>query len=251
MEMIFLDGTPATCASIALHNLYPPNSFDLLISGPNFGRNTSSSFALSSGTLGAALAGSLSSCPGIALSWGLMEGYKPPKDEFIDAAVETSCRVVQKLYELGWGGGGGGRDKVDVYSVNVPVRLLSLSRLRCRLLIKKTELIELPPIISSCLPSSRTLKSNGLQWRLPVTVDCLNRFINLLLLQRLQQQQERQKLMMQVQLLYLNLQQPPQQQRIHRQRRRRKMLKMNHYWSNLNISRTLCNSLSLPISLIS
>lgn len=42
MEMILLDGTPATCASIALHNLFAPDSFDFVISGPNFGRNTSS-----------------------------------------------------------------------------------------------------------------------------------------------------------------------------------------------------------------
>ncbi|GAA5870075.1 hypothetical protein JCM16303_001888 [Sporobolomyces ruberrimus] len=118
MEMILLDGTPATCASIALHNLFPPNSFDFVISGPNFGRNTSSAFALSSGTLGAALAGSLSGTRGIALSWGLMEGYKPPGQELIDAAVQLSCDVIERLYKLGWGEG---ENKVDVYSVNVPL----------------------------------------------------------------------------------------------------------------------------------
>jgi 5'/3'-nucleotidase SurE len=44
---ILLDGTPATCSNIALHNLYP-GQIDLVISGPNLGRNTSSAFALSS-----------------------------------------------------------------------------------------------------------------------------------------------------------------------------------------------------------
>lgn len=116
--MILLDGTPATCASIALHNLFAPDSFDFVISGPNFGRNTSSAFALSSGTLGAALAGSLSGTRGIALSWGLMEGYKPPGQNLIDAAVTHSCDVIERLYKLGWGEG---PNKVDVYSVNVPV----------------------------------------------------------------------------------------------------------------------------------
>ncbi|GAA6061696.1 hypothetical protein JCM10212_005988 [Sporobolomyces blumeae] len=118
LEMILLDGTPATCASIALHNLYPPDSFDFVISGPNFGRNTSSSFALSSGTLGAALAASLSGTPGIALSWGLMEGYKPPGQDLVDAAVKLSCDVIKRLYSVGWGEGA---NKVDVYSVNVPL----------------------------------------------------------------------------------------------------------------------------------
>ncbi|CEQ38966.1 SPOSA6832_00437, partial [Sporobolomyces salmonicolor] len=103
MEWVLLDGTPATCASIALHNLFPPESFDLCISG---------------GTLGAALAASLSGVNSIALSWGLMEGYKPASDDLVDAAVKVSCDVVKRLFELGWGEG---PDKVDVYSVNVPL----------------------------------------------------------------------------------------------------------------------------------
>ncbi|GAA5995009.1 5'/3'-nucleotidase SurE [Rhodotorula paludigena] len=118
MEWILLKGTPATCASIALHNLFAPDSFDLVISGPNFGRNTSTAFALSSGTLGAAMAASLSGAKAIALSWALMDGYKPPPKEFVDAASKASCDVVKRLTELGWGSGD---EQVDVYSVNVPL----------------------------------------------------------------------------------------------------------------------------------
>lgn len=125
-EIILLDGTPATCASIGLHNLYPPNTFDLVISGPNFGRNTSSAFALSSGTLGAALAGSLSGTRGIALSWGLFKEFSPPTREVVDAAVRLSCDVIERLFKLGFGQG---EDKVDVYSVNVPVSLLMIGLL--------------------------------------------------------------------------------------------------------------------------
>ncbi|BGP44781.1 hypothetical protein JCM10450v2_000595 [Rhodotorula kratochvilovae] len=118
MEWILLQGTPATCASIGLNNLFEPDSFDLVISGPNFGRNTSTAFAMSSGTLGAALAAAISGAPAIALSWGLMEGYKPPPQEFVVAASKLSCEVVRRLYEVGWGEG---EERVDVYSVNVPL----------------------------------------------------------------------------------------------------------------------------------
>ncbi|BGP67337.1 hypothetical protein NBRC10513v2_000655 [Rhodotorula toruloides] len=118
MEWVLLQGTPATCASIALNNLFLPESFDLVISGPNFGRNTSTAFAMSSGTVGAAMAAALSGSHAIALSWGLMEGYKPPPQEFVDAAVKLSCQVVERLYKLGFGEGD---SKVDVYSVNVPL----------------------------------------------------------------------------------------------------------------------------------
>ncbi|GAA6032834.1 hypothetical protein JCM8097_000819 [Rhodosporidiobolus ruineniae] len=121
LEFILLDGTPSTCANIGLHSLFPADSFDLVISGPNFGRNTSTAFALSSGTLGAALAASLSGKKAIAVSYGLMEGYKPPPKEFVDAATTMTCKVIQQLYESGWPEGQSKQDRVDVYSINVPL----------------------------------------------------------------------------------------------------------------------------------
>lgn len=64
------------------------------------------------------MAASLSGTRAVALSWGLMEGYKPPPAEFVDAAAKLSCQVIEKLAEAGWGSG---EEHVDVYSVNVPV----------------------------------------------------------------------------------------------------------------------------------
>jgi hypothetical protein len=49
-----------------------------------------------------------------------MEGYKPPSQELVDRAVELSGQVIEKLFKLGWGEG---ENKVDVYSINVPVSL--------------------------------------------------------------------------------------------------------------------------------
>jgi len=60
----------------------------------------------------------------IALSWGLMEGWKPPPQEFVEAATSVSRDVVERLYDVGWGEGD---ERVDVYTVNVPVRRLSSS----------------------------------------------------------------------------------------------------------------------------
>ncbi|KDN52269.1 sure-like protein [Tilletiaria anomala UBC 951] len=90
-EWILLDASPATCANAGIFNqlffspanendgyqsdgssvgsLEPP-PFDLVISGPNYGRNTGTSFALASGTVGAALAASLAKIKAISLSYG-------------------------------------------------------------------------------------------------------------------------------------------------------------------------------------
>ncbi|KAI0307830.1 sure-like protein [Multifurca ochricompacta] len=118
-EWILLDGTPATCANIALHNLYP-GEIDLLLSGPNFGRNTSSAFALSSGTLGAALSSALSQTRSIALSYGTV-GLPTPQTLF-DPAHTLSAKIIRYLWD-NWGNDEGGlrRGEIDFYSVNIPM----------------------------------------------------------------------------------------------------------------------------------
>lgn len=49
---LLLSCTPAACVNIALHNVYSVSDFDLLLSGPNLGRNAGTGSSLSSGTMG-------------------------------------------------------------------------------------------------------------------------------------------------------------------------------------------------------
>jgi len=118
-EWILLDGTPASCANIALHNLYP-GEIDLLLSGPNLGRNTSSAFALSSGTLGAALSSALSQTRSIALSYGTVE--HPTPQAYFEPAHALSAKIIRHLWD-NWGKDEGGlrNGEIDLYSVNIPM----------------------------------------------------------------------------------------------------------------------------------
>jgi len=52
-------GTPSTCTNIGLYHVAGESDFDLVISGPNRGRNSSTVFTLSSGTIGGALEAAL------------------------------------------------------------------------------------------------------------------------------------------------------------------------------------------------
>lgn len=61
--------------------------------------------------MSAAIAGT----PAIALSWGLMTGYKPPTRDLIDGALTASCQVISKLWELGF------PEQFLLYTVNIPV----------------------------------------------------------------------------------------------------------------------------------
>lgn len=54
---ILVNSTPAGCAQLGLSQFFfqDRGKIDLVVSGPNYGRNTTAVFALSSGTMGAAL----------------------------------------------------------------------------------------------------------------------------------------------------------------------------------------------------
>ncbi|KAJ6519843.1 survival protein sure-like phosphatase/nucleotidase [Mycena sanguinolenta] len=117
-EWILLDGTPATCANVGIHNLYP--GIDLVISGPNLGRNTSSAFALSSGTIGAALSASLSKTRSIAVSYGTV--VHPTPKSYFEPAHLLAGRIIRYLWN-NWGQDDGGlrAGEVDLYNVNIPM----------------------------------------------------------------------------------------------------------------------------------
>lgn len=118
-EWVLLDGTPATCTNIALHNLYP-GTIDLVISGPNLGRNSSAAFAMSSGTIGAAMSSALSQIRSVAISYGTV--LHPTPNELFEPADILSGRIIQYLWN-NWGKDVGGmrNGEIDMYNVNVPM----------------------------------------------------------------------------------------------------------------------------------
>lgn len=114
-EWILIDGTPASCAQIGLNHLFKERGpVDLVVSGPNYGRNTTAVFALSSGTMGGALEGAACQKKSIALSFAFFSRNHDP--EIIDTACKHSVRIIEALYKQ-WPSDG----SVDIYSVNVPL----------------------------------------------------------------------------------------------------------------------------------
>ena len=114
-EWILVDGTPASCVQIGLHHFFenrPP--IDLVVSGPNYGRNTTAVFALSSGTLGAAMEAAVCRWRAVALSFAFFTRNHDP--EIIEAACRHSVKVIEALWKA-WPTDG----SVDLYSVNVPL----------------------------------------------------------------------------------------------------------------------------------
>jgi 5'/3'-nucleotidase SurE len=122
-----LSQTPATCSNIGLHNLYP-GEIDLVVSGPNNGRNTSAAFSLASGTIGATLGSTLAGVRSIALSYALFDRRFTPRS--LELANVIACRVLASLC-ADWGKDGGlAGGNVGLYTVRLHVRL-SQSRRSC------------------------------------------------------------------------------------------------------------------------
>lgn len=130
-EWILVSSTPASCVQLALTYYFPATPrpgasstsaepspprrppVDLVISGPNYGRNTTAVFALSSGTLGAALEAAVCGYPSVALSFAFFDRNHDPV--IVRAACAHAVRVVEGLWAR-WEERG-----VPLYSVNVPL----------------------------------------------------------------------------------------------------------------------------------
>ena len=112
-EWVLVDSTPASCIQIGLFHYFKERGpIDLVISGPNYGRNTTAVFALSSGTLGGALEAAVCGMRAIAVSYAFFDRNHDP--EIIAGASKAAVRVVESLYKQ-WD------DRVGVYTVNVPL----------------------------------------------------------------------------------------------------------------------------------
>lgn len=112
-EWILIDSTPASCVQIGLFHYFKDRGpIDVVISGPNYGRNTTALFALSSGTIGAAMEAAVCGKRAIALSYAFSSRQHDP--DVIAEASRHSVKLIEYLCQ-NWVAG------VDLYSVNVPL----------------------------------------------------------------------------------------------------------------------------------
>ncbi|CAN6651204.1 probable tubulin--tyrosine ligase Pby1p [Trichomonascus vanleenenianus] len=111
---VLLDGTPASCANIGIHHLFKEKGpVDLVLSGPNYGRNCTALYIMSSGTVGASMESALCGVKSIALSFSFKQkGVHEP--EHIREASRISVELIKNLYE-NWS------EDAQLYAVNVPL----------------------------------------------------------------------------------------------------------------------------------
>lgn len=127
-------GTPADCASLGIHNLFP-NKPGLVISGVNMGENSGHAFFFSSGTVGAALTACLSEVPAVAVSMRMTEeirsawisadhAFLSTLESTWAAIAETAVMAVGRLVE------NDAFRECSLFSINMPTDATPLSPCR-------------------------------------------------------------------------------------------------------------------------
>ena len=112
-EWVLINSTPASCVQVGLYHYFQERGpVDLVVSGPNYGRNTTALFALSSGTIGAAMEAAICGKRSVALSYAFSSRIHDPA--VIAEASRHSTKLIEHLAS-NWA------EDVDLYTVNVPL----------------------------------------------------------------------------------------------------------------------------------
>lgn len=93
---------------------YQNKPIDLVVSGPNFGKNSSNLYILASGTVGAAMEAVTHGVKAIALSYA----FNSMDHDFntLKEAAKISVKLIKKLYdELNH------HPEIDLFSINIPL----------------------------------------------------------------------------------------------------------------------------------
>ena len=107
-----VNGSPASSTQVGLFHLeWAFEDIDLVLSGPNHGRNASTIYNLSSGTVGGALEGALCGKRSISLSFGSKD---PQPSTIIEAACRRAVHLVESLCAR-W------NPDVELYNINIPM----------------------------------------------------------------------------------------------------------------------------------
>lgn len=120
VDMFLLDGTPADCIQIGLYDVVEKRP-KIVLSGINIGLNIGRARTLSSGTIGAAIEGSIDGVRAIASSLSIpitmkdnkTDFYHPKNYSLFENAAQITTKVTSIIIDKAFEG-------VDLFSLNIP-----------------------------------------------------------------------------------------------------------------------------------
>ncbi|MEM0117011.1 MAG: 5'/3'-nucleotidase SurE [Conexivisphaerales archaeon] len=116
-EATALTGTPADCVFVSIHRLFKKKRIDMIVSGINLGENVSMQSFFSSGTVSAAMSGSIVGIKSIAFSKVIAESRDLLTEREFKTSAEWAKKIVSFLLKDGFPPG------VDLLNVNFPQKV--------------------------------------------------------------------------------------------------------------------------------
>jgi 5'-nucleotidase len=120
VEMFLLNGTPADCVQIGLYDVVPVRP-KIIISGINIGLNIGKARTLSSGTIGAAIEGSIDGVRSLAASLSIplelrnkkTDFYTPKNNHLFENAAKITTKIAEVMTRNAF-------PEIDLFSLNIP-----------------------------------------------------------------------------------------------------------------------------------
>jgi 5'-nucleotidase len=116
-EAIALTGTPSDCVFVSVHKLFKRKKIDMIVSGINLGENVSMQSFFSSGTVSAAMSGSIIGIKSIAFSKAIPQGGQHLYEKDFAIASRWSAKIISFLIKNGF------PPNVDLLNVNYPLEV--------------------------------------------------------------------------------------------------------------------------------
>lgn len=121
-EAIAITGTPADCVFVSVHKLYK-KKIDMIVSGINLGENVSMQAFFSSGTVSAAMSGSIIGIKSIAFSKEIPEDRDQLTYKDFKSSAYWASKIVRSLIREGFPPG------VDLLNVNFPLKVTKKTKI--------------------------------------------------------------------------------------------------------------------------
>src|SRR5579875_168533 len=123
-EATAVTGTPSDCVFVSVHKLFKRKKIDMIVSGINLGENVSMQSFFSSGTVSAAMSGSIIGIKSIAFSKEIPQDHPHLYEKDFTIASWCSAKIVSFLIKNGFPPG------VDLLNVNYPLNVSKNTELK-------------------------------------------------------------------------------------------------------------------------
>jgi len=130
-EAIAITGTPADCVFVSVHGLFKKKKIEMIVSGINLGENVSMQSFFSSGTVSAAMSGSIIGIKSVAFSKVIPDTRDLLTEKEFKLSAEWAKKIIYFLLKNGF------PPSVDLLNINFPLKVTRKTKIEITSMAKE------------------------------------------------------------------------------------------------------------------